>query len=207
MKEKTSKTKFLYRQLRHAVLAGHYAPGQRLDLRLLAEQYQISPTPVGEVLHRLVGEGLLVAITDEQMEVPLATDLDLRDLYGWMQFLLLMACDMGVADLAPEPQPLPRTTASSDIPKLTYQLFDTIALATGSASLRHAVRQTSDQLAPARRAERTLLKDTIEELQHLDRQWCRHDMRALKKALTDYHERRTRHIPRLVAVVNGAANE
>ncbi|MBS7456840.1 GntR family transcriptional regulator [Coralloluteibacterium stylophorae] len=197
-----SKSVLVYRQLRRALQAGRYVPGERVDPAALAAEFHISPTPVRFALYRLVGEGLLVDRAREGLYVPLLTELAMHDLYDWMQRLLLMALDIGT--------PAPRRTAvelrprsaSDDLVKLTWKLFDTIAGATGHRSLHRAVRQANDRLAPIRRAKQGLLESTFDELAQLHIRWQQRDIPALAAELRGYHERRKRLVPEIVALLN-----
>ena len=49
----------VYARLRNALIQGQLVPGQRLVHRLLADELDVSPTPVREALLRLVSEGAL----------------------------------------------------------------------------------------------------------------------------------------------------
>ena len=49
----------VYNRLRTALVQGQLTPGQRLVHRLLADELDVSPTPVREALLRLVSEGAL----------------------------------------------------------------------------------------------------------------------------------------------------
>jgi len=50
---------FVRQALRHAILAGEYAPGERLIQADIAKQLDVSTTPVREALRDLAGEGLV----------------------------------------------------------------------------------------------------------------------------------------------------
>lgn len=196
-----SKSTFIYRQVRRALRSGHYAPGQRLDPAAIAAQFKTSLTPVRAALYRLVGEGLIADPDRNGLHVPLLNEVALRNLYDWMERLLLMACDIGKASVARKVKP-PDFVSDDDLVKLTWQLFDTIARATAHEPLRLAVKQANDRLAPIRRANQRLLKNGFEELLELSRLWQARDMPALKSALHDYHERRKRLVPRIVALLS-----
>lgn len=196
------KSAFAYKQVRHALRSGCYAPGQRLDPASLAEKFHTSPTPVRFALYRLVGETLIVDHARDGLHVPLLTEVALRDLYDWMERLLLMACDIGAAPVARKTQPLELSSADDDLVKLTWQLFDTIARMTAHSSLYLAVKQANDRLAPIRRTEQELLEHPFEELSELNRHWQARDIPALKSALHDYHERRKQLVPCIVALLN-----
>ena len=194
-----SKSAFVYRQVKRALRSGRYAPGQRIDPATLAAEFNTSPTPVRFALYRLVGESLLVDHARDGLHVPLLTEVALRDLYDWMEHLLLMACDIGVARVARKAEPLELASADDDLVKLTWQLFDAIARATAHWSLHHAVKQANDRLAPIRWAKQGLLEHAYEELSQLNRHWQTRDIPALKSALRDYHERRKQLVPSIVA--------
>ncbi len=197
-----SKSVFVYGQVRCALRTGRYAPGQRIDPAGLATEFKTSPTPVRFALYRLVGEGLVVDHARDGLHIPLLTEVTMRDLYDWMERLLLMACDIGASPAARKTEPLELASADDDLVKLTWQLFDAIARATAHGSLHHAVKQANDRLAPIRRAAQGLLEHSFEELSELNRHWRAHDIPSLKSALRDYHERRKQLVPCIVALLS-----
>ena len=197
-----SKSEFVYGQVRRALRSGRYAPGQRIDPATIAAEFNTSPTPVRFALYRLVGEALLVDHARGGFHVPLLNEVAMRDLYDWMERLLLMACDIGVSGVARKMEPLEVTSAGDDLVKLTWQLFDAMARATAHGSLHHAVKQANDRLAPVRRAAQGLLKNGFEEFSELNRHWQARDMPALKSALHDYHECRKKLVPCIVALLS-----
>lgn len=197
-----SKSAFVYGQVRRALQAGRYAPGQRIDPATLASEYKTSPTPVRFALYRLVGEGMVTDHARNGLHVPLLNEVALRNLYDWMERLLLMACDIGEAPTFQKTGKPERTNADGDLVKLTWQLFDAIARATAHEPLHHAVKRANDRLAPIRRAKQELFEQTGEELSQLNRHWQARDMPALKSALRDYHERRKQLVPSIVALLS-----
>jgi len=201
-----SKSVFVYGQVRCALRSGRYAPGQRIDPAGLATEFKTSPTPVRFALYRLVGEGLVVDHARDGLHIPLLTEVAMRDLYDWMERLLLMACDIGASPAARKTEPLELASADDDLVKLTWQLFDAIARATAHGSLHHAVKQANDRLAPIRRAAQGLLEHSFKELSELNRHWQARDMPALKSALHDYHERRKQLVPCIVALLSDGSD-
>jgi DNA-binding GntR family transcriptional regulator len=201
-----SKSVFVYGQVRRALRSGRYAPGQRIDPARLAAEFNTSPTPVRFALYRLVGETLLVDHARDGLHVPLLNEVAMRDLYDWMEHLLLTACDIGAARVARKAEQLELASADDDLVKLTWQLFDAIAAATAHGALHHAVKQANDRLAPIRRAAQGLIEHTYEELSELNRLWQARDMPALKSALRGYHERRKELVPCIVALLSEGSN-
>lgn len=198
----TSKSDLLYEQIRRSLQSGRFLPGQRIDPATLAVEFQTSGTPVRFALYRLVGEGLLEDHARGGMHVPLPTEVALRDLYGWMECLLLWACDTGTASVARKNGRIEVPSPDDDLVKLTWKLFDSIALAAGGRSFHRAVKQTNDRLAPIRRAKPGMIEDLFEELSELNRHWQKRDIPALKSALREYHARRKQLVPNIVALLN-----
>jgi len=196
-----SKSALVYKQVKCALRSGRYVPGQRIDPATLAAEFNTSPTPVRFALYRLVGESLLVDHAREGLHVPLLTEVAMRDLYDWMERLLLMACD-GAVSPSRKTEQLELASADDDMAKLTWQLFDAIARATPHGSLRHAVKRANDRLAPIRPAAQGLLERRFEEFSELKQHWRARDMPALKAALHDYHERRKQLVPCIVALLS-----
>lgn len=201
-----SKSAFLYRHVRRALQAGEYLPGQRIDPAMLAAEFETSATPVRIALYRLVGEGLITDHARSGMHVPLLAEIALRDLYDWMNRLLLMACDMGATPINRKHRQLEIAPDSGDVVKQTWKLFDAIAQATHHSRLQPAVRQANDLLAPIRWAKRTLFTHTFEELFELNRHWQLHDIPSLKSALRDYHERRKKLVPHIVDLLHESSD-
>ncbi len=68
-----------YGQLKEDIVHGRLAPGTRLAVSLLCESYGIGASPIREALHRLAGEGLVIAIGQRGFRVPPISLADLRD--------------------------------------------------------------------------------------------------------------------------------
>lgn len=198
-----SKSAFVYTQVRRALQSGHYLPGQRIDPAGLAAEFNTSPTPVRFALYRLVGEGLLADHARSGLYVPLLTEVALRDLYDWMERLLLIACEVGPAPIASARIGAPDPGAvEEDVVKATWKLFDAMARSTGHRYLHDAVKRTNDRLAPVRRAKRHLLDDPAVELGVLTHLWDEGDIDGLRAALQRYYARRKRLVPCIVATMN-----
>ena len=60
----------LYQQIRNALLAGRFRPGERLKIRDLAAEWGTSPMPVRAALQRLVAEGALEGEPQRSVRVP-----------------------------------------------------------------------------------------------------------------------------------------
>lgn len=199
MNTSCSKSALLYGQIRRALQSGRYLPGQRIDPAMLAEEFGTSLTPVRFALHRLTGEGMIVDHARHGFQVPLPTEMGMRDLYDWMERLLILASELGSArSQAKAPMPAP---ADDDLPKQTWKLFDAIAHGPGRWSLHRAIRRANDRLAPIRRAKQGLIEQAAEELAELTRFWQAQDTAGLNSALHAYHERRKALVPCIVELL------
>ena len=202
MNTSRSKSTFLHRQVRRALQTGRYLPGQRIDPAALASEFHTSPTPVRFALYRLVGEGLIVDRARNGLYVPLPTEVAMRDLYDWMERLLLMACDIAPAHPKPRRPEREAVAAEDDIVKLTWKMFDSIAAAARHRSLHQAVKRSNDRLAPVRRAKQSLLDDPFEEYMTVLRPWNKGDTVAVRQALRGYFAYRQKLVPRIVDLLN-----
>lgn len=79
--EPLTRTEWIDRQLRAAILTNELAPGEKLVTTALAERWQVSPTPLRESLKRLAAEGLVELTPHGSARVaPLSLD-DAREVY------------------------------------------------------------------------------------------------------------------------------
>lgn len=201
-----SKSASVYLRVAGDLRAGRYVPGERLDPATLANEHSTSPTPVRFALYRLVGEGRLEDHARAGLHVPLPTEVGLRDLYDWMQRLLLIACDIGGASLARSTTKRELHALDTDVANATWQLFDSISRSAANISLHQAASQANDRLAPVRRAKQGLIEHAEEEIAELDRHWQKRDISALKVAIGSYHERRKRLVPSIVDALRSSGD-
>src|SRR5712692_1982709 len=64
-------TEQAYAQIKKSLIGGKFRPGQLMAIRILAESYGISATPIREALQRLVAEKLLVQQPNRTTIVPI----------------------------------------------------------------------------------------------------------------------------------------
>ena len=63
----------IYAALRHDLISGALAPGQRMSIRTLAESFGTSLVPVRDALKRLVAEHALLMLPNRTVCVPMMT--------------------------------------------------------------------------------------------------------------------------------------
>lgn len=195
-----SKTSNVCRNIRHAVLRGHFAPGQRLEPATLADEFATSLMPIRFALHGLASERL-INHHERGYYMPLPTEAALRGLYDWMEERLLACLDNGAA---PDTKPYTRPAPNDDTAVATWQLFDTIARKTRYPERRHAAQHANDRLSPIRVAKRSLFPDAHAELDELISAWEGAKIAPLKRYLRTYHARRRPRVPAIVELLNEA---
>ncbi|MDH6147562.1 GntR family colanic acid and biofilm gene transcriptional regulator [Paraburkholderia sp. WSM4179] len=97
--DKGSLSSRAYRSLRLGLMRGHFAPGEKLLLKPLAEALGVSITPVREALLQLVSEQALVSLSDRSVAVPLADRGRLREIRDLRIELEGQAIEMAVPHL------------------------------------------------------------------------------------------------------------
>lgn len=91
----------IYNEIRDRICLLDYAPGERLSEDELAEDFDVSRTPIRSVLNRLEVEGL---VQSRHGVGTFVTDVDFRSLEEVFKFRMALAEQIGLLD------PRPRTT-------------------------------------------------------------------------------------------------
>ncbi len=94
----------VYEQLGELILSGQFAPGEKLTIRNLARDFEMSPTPVREALYRLISEGVLLSEANRSALIPLLTReqiCELRDIRLHVEcFAAVRAAQRGTPEFA-----------------------------------------------------------------------------------------------------------
>jgi transposase len=151
-----------YGTLKRRLIEGDFHAGQRLEAARLAEQMNVSITPVRDVLNRLTGEGLVQAIAGGGFYVPLPDESTLRDLLDWNAFLAFHAARSQKA-VPPPPYLMPRNKAER-----SAFFFNRLADGIGNREFAQAVHSVNDKLHAMRLLDDRILGDTEDELDALD---------------------------------------
>lgn len=88
----------VYDVLRQRIATRQYAPGSRLTEAEIAEEFEVSRTPVRQALHRLAVEGLVEVKNGVGIRVTEADDAELQDIYE-----LRMSLATLIGRLSPRP--------------------------------------------------------------------------------------------------------
>lgn len=90
-----------YAKIRQAILAGRFEPGEKLTIRNLSQQLNISPTPIRESLRRLAAEHAVEIAPNRYIRIPIMTVKELRELRDIRASLEGLATERAVALISP----------------------------------------------------------------------------------------------------------
>ena len=187
----------VYAAVKQQLREGVFRPGERLEPAVLSEQLNASATPVRDALHRLTGERLVEAPRHEGFRAPMLTETTLRHLYAWHRDLLLLAlARRRAADVQ-----LVGMTDQTDSALHERQNAMFLALAEASGNPEHvdALRSVLDRLEPPQRIEQCFLDSVETEIAQISEAIRSGDRSALRRSLVQYHRRRERIVPQLLA--------
>ncbi len=196
----------VYAAVKHLLLSGEVRPGERLDAARLADRHAASITPVRAALHRLVGEGLVVAEAGEGFHAPRVTEASLRDLYVWngrcLQQALQMAISKGLAQNRDAIRTHRDRIAGFDLVVETERLFASLGQRSGNDQCAEAIATLNDRLRVARALETQLFANAAEELASLSETMRTGSPGPSQTAISAYHRRRLRAAPELVRLMH-----
>ena len=122
--------------IRKAILAGTLGPGQQLRERRLAEELQVSRTPIREALFTLHGEGLVDLAPHQAARVRAVTPSDIAQIYALRKLLEAQS-----ARAAAETGDRATGGSPQDQAEADFAFHDAIAVASGSQLLLTVERQ------------------------------------------------------------------
>jgi len=196
----------VYAAVKRQLLSGEVLPGERLDAARLADRHAASITPVRAALHRLVGEGLVVAEAGEGFHAPRVSEASLRDLYAWNGRCLQQACQMAASPGPAQPigpdLPGGESAADVDVVALTERLFAALGRLTGNEQCAEAISTLNDRLHVARMLEPRLFTDTVAEWTALYETLDAGPSGSFQAGIATYHRRRLRAAPELVRLMH-----
>lgn len=185
----------VYSAIKQRLRHGDVGPGDRLEPALLSQELNASVTPVRDALHRLAGERLVEAPRHEGFRAPLLTESMLRHLYGWHLDILLLA----IARRKAEREVHVDRAQDEPLFERLDAIFASLAAASDNPEHFAALRNLTERLEPYRRFEREFLDAVEAETEQIASAIQANDAKGLRKALVQYHRRRDRIVPQLLA--------
>ena len=149
-------------RLEQEILNGIRKPGDRLDERQLAEQFNISRTPVREALQRLAASGLVVSRGRQGLQVSQLSLADLLDAFSVVAELEALACQQAARRMQPEQRArmqvaqdaCAKAAAAEDVEAFyaaNLVFHEAIALASHNSILQEELRRLTLKVSPYRR--------------------------------------------------------
>lgn len=187
----------VYAAIRQRLREGLYRPGDRLEPALLSDEFNASVTPVRDALHRLTGERLVDAPRHEGFRMPMMTETMLRQLYAWHLDLLLLAVIKHRGGFLAEDA----AVSAGAVHERQNTLFLSLGRGAGNPEHLAALEALTERLQPVQRLEAIFLDETEAETAEILHALRTQDRRVLRKSLVQYHRRRERIVPELLAAL------
>jgi GntR family carbon starvation induced transcriptional regulator len=99
--EAPSATTYVLHQLRADIVAGHFAPGEKLPLKILVDRYKTSVAPIREALAALCGTGLAVSQSQRGFRVAEVSSEDFALVAEMRKRLELLALKISIERASP----------------------------------------------------------------------------------------------------------
>jgi DNA-binding GntR family transcriptional regulator len=141
----------IYSSLRENILSGKYAAGESLIEKRLAEELNVSRTPIREAIRQLELEGLIESIPNKGVTVKGISPKDMEDIYRIRMVLEGLAAKWAIEQITDEE--VKKLTEAYDlmefytgkadidaISKLNTEFHDIIYAATKSTVLQHILK-------------------------------------------------------------------
>lgn len=140
----------VYESLRNAILSSAFQPGQRLDVRHLAAQLGVSPTPIKEAITRLEAEALIEV---RPRSGTFVTAVSPEDIYETFEIRCALECLAGEKAIAhARPEDIDQLRAIAD------------SMATASDDSTHSASNVAFHKSIVTLAGSDRLRDTYETL-------------------------------------------
>lgn len=188
-----------YAAIKKRLLEGGWPPGSRLEGARIADEVGVSMTPVRDSLNRLVGERLVELRPGFGFHVPHLGVIDLCELLDLNLALLRAALRGGGRSVLLQGEE--NACAGAMTVEKAARLFSSIARSSGNQVLEDALEAQNDRLHAVRGREQHVLPDTTSELLLLEQLCSTGTRRELEQALRQYHLRRRRFAPQLLALL------
>lgn len=195
-----------YQSLKSDILRGRFGTGVALNVHAIAQEHEMSISPLRDAFHRMVGERLLATRPGGGFEIAPVSEESAADLYRWHAYLLKGAVSAGRSIRAGETllQTLDRIDEgdADAVAELTAELFYRIGEGSGNVEHLLAIRAAGDRLIILRLCE-SRLSGRKSELRRLISLAMTGTVRPLQLAVGGYHRRRLRNLATIIEAMGG----
>lgn len=179
----------VYHELKLMIMRGDFAPGERIEPRVLALHVCTSATPCREVLYLLVGERLIESRSHDGFRQPILAEADVRDLYAWSAWLLRLALDGELPESALRGEPF-GGLRDSDYTSEVEELFRSIVRLSNNRELKYAVKSAIERSHVMRPAELRVDPGCRDAIRAMEEDFRFGRWNALRSKIKRFHQRR-----------------
>ncbi|RMB07673.1 GntR family transcriptional regulator [Eilatimonas milleporae] len=207
----------VYDAIKAMVITHELGPGARIRLEPLADRLRVSNTPVREALIQLAAERVISDMPKAGFFTKDISEAETRDLYRLGQHLLdwsLAAATRNrqIPGLLKPPKLFDIGDRLADLPagsivEMMDDLFNHIARQSGNADIVHMTGNINDRTHYIRLQECTLVEDMATDVAALCALYYARELKALRPALNDFHEKRLALLPDVIRAVRQARTE
>lgn len=92
----------VYNVIKDNILNGYFKPGEKLQENKIAEELNVSRSPVREAIKELIGEGLLESIPNKSITVKKLSNKDIIDIFEFRSMIEKYAINKTISNLTEE---------------------------------------------------------------------------------------------------------
>jgi DNA-binding GntR family transcriptional regulator len=92
----------VYNVIKDNILNGHFKPGEKLQEKKIAEDLNVSRSPVREAIKELIGEGLLESIPNKSITVKKLSNKDIIDIFEFRSMIEKYSINKTISSLTEE---------------------------------------------------------------------------------------------------------
>ena len=188
----------VYDAVKAEVMAGRFAPGERIDPARLAPDLAASVTPIRDALYRLAGERLVENWQSEGFRQPIVTEASLRDLYRWSDELLQVILRAAARNSSSTNQP---SSGASDYVNAVASKFEWLANLSDNREHRAAVASLNDRSHSVRAVEPNAIAAALSPLVDLVEAVAEQNWQEARRLNGRYHAARLRAVPVLAGLM------
>lgn len=203
----------VYNVIKARAIANEFGPGEPIRLSPLAAQLGVSTTPIRAALNMLAAEGLVLREPRKGFVAMTMSEERFAGLYRLNHLLLdasvvlhkpsaatAAAAASTVADISDELDS-GEPGSPDGIAGRTGRLFTCLAQLSGNPHVVDSVERINDSLRYVRALEHEHLHDVPAELMNICELFLAERFDDVAKAIADYHDRRLRLLPKLLAAL------
>jgi len=209
-----AETNRVYDSIKALVIRHALPPGRRILVEPLADELNVSNTPVREVLIQLASERLIREVPKAGFFTKEISELEIRNLYIFNRTILesslgFVRTSGQVPGMLKPPRLLDDTgafpaAAPENIVQTLNALFVHIARQSGNMEFICGVRNINDRTYFIRLHECELLDGWREDLRRLCRLYHQKNIAALRRSITAYHDKVIGFLPELLLLLRRA---